>query len=141
MIEGDNYINAVKTFFSFLETEFEMNIIIEKQRGNIFYDIQYGDQTKIISISYENITDYMQIIVFLLDKGKMPNYDDKTRTLHLNVLNKSVVSKVDKMQITANIQYFAKYNATNKLERDLLKKAKELRLCISNFDFTNGTNL
>lgn len=134
MVEGKEYINNVESYFSFLESEFGMKVIEEKERGNAFYDVQYGDKYKIVSVSYENIEDYLQVIVFLLTKGRMPDYDDKSKTLHLNHLNGLVMSKVGKDKISSNAQYFSKYNAKDALARKLLKGAKELRLCLKHFD-------
>jgi len=130
MIEGKDYVDTVKKYYSFLNTEFNMSITDERVRGNAFYDIQYGDRTKIISINYENIEDYFQVTIFKLQNGKMPDYDDKTKTLHLNKLNVAVISRVDRSEFSLNNKYFAKFNAKDELERKLLKSAKELRLCL-----------
>ncbi len=130
MIEGNQYIEIVKVYFSFLVTEFGFNIFEEKIRGNAFYDVQYKDEARIVSISYENIEDYLQVIIFLLQNGKLPEYDDKTNTLHLNRLNAFFLSKIDRKEISLNSEYFAKINTNDELERKLLKSAKELRLCL-----------
>ena len=66
MIDGKEYIETVKEYYSFLTTEFNLPIVNEKVRGNAFYDVQYGDKTKIVSINYENIEDYFQVIIFKL---------------------------------------------------------------------------
>ena len=81
-----------------------MKVTEEKERGNAFYDVQYRNKDKIVSVSYENIEDYLQVIVFLLERGRMPDYDDKTKTLHLNHLNGLVMSKVGKDEISSNTQ-------------------------------------
>jgi hypothetical protein len=134
MIEGSQFTSTVKSYYSFLETEFGMKVIGEKERGNAFYDVQYGDNNKIVSISYENIEDYLQVIVFLSEKRRMPEYDDKTKTLHLNRLNGLVMSIIGRDEIGSNAQYFSKYSAMSELEQKLLKRAKELRLCLKHFD-------
>jgi len=134
MIEGKQYIETVKEYYSFLITECNLPIVNEKVRGNAFYDVQYGDKTKIVSISYENIEDYLQVIVFKLQNGEMPNYDDKTKTLHLNKLNAIVLSKVDRNEIILNNEYFAKFHSKDELQRKLLKSAKELRLSLKHFN-------
>jgi hypothetical protein len=134
MIDGKQYIDTVKKYYSFLNTEYNMPVTDEKVRGNAFYDVQYGDKTKVISINYENIEDYFQVTIFKLQNGKMPDYDDKTKTLHLNKLNAAVISKADKSEINLNNEYFAKYSAKDELERKLLKSAKELRLCLKHFN-------
>jgi len=128
------YIETVKLYYSFLEAEFGFNQTNETINGNAFYDVEFKDKERIISISYENIEDHLEVIVFLLQNGKMPDYDDKTKTLHLKQLNRLVMAKVSKDEINLNAEYFASYNAKNELERKLLKEAKELRLCLKHFN-------
>lgn len=134
MVDGSEYIKIVKLYYSFLESEFGFNTPNETINGSAFYDIEYRDGQKVISISYENIEDHLEVIVFKLQNGKMPDYDDKSKTLHLNQLNKLVMPKVDKTEMSSNVAYFSKYNAKDELERKLLKEAKELRLCLIHFN-------
>ncbi len=133
MIEAKKYIETVKDYYSFLITECDLLIINEKIRGNAFYDIQYGDKTKIISISYENIEDYFQVIIFKLQNGEIPDYDDETKTLHLNKLNEAILSKIDKNEFYLNNVYFSKFHSREKLQKKILKSAKELRLFLKHY--------
>ncbi len=133
MVEDIEYIETVKLYYSFLETEFGFKKTNETINGNAFYDVEFTDNEKIVSISYENIEDHLEVIVFMLKDGKMPDYDDKTKTLHLKQLNKLVMTKASKQEINANAEYFTNYIAKNELERKLLKEAKELRLCLKHF--------
>jgi hypothetical protein len=133
MVEDLEYIEAVKLYYSFLETEFGFSKANETVNGNAFYDVEFKDGERIISISYENIEDQLEVIVFMLQNGKMPDYDDKTKTLHLQQLNRLVMVKANKEEINSNAEYFAKYKVKNELERKLLKEAKELRLCLKHF--------
>jgi len=128
MIEGKDYIEIVKWFYSFLEIEFGFKKENETINGNVFYDIEFKDKEKIVSISYENIENHLEIVVFMLQNGRMPNYDDKTKTLHLKHLNGIIMAKINKDDINNNAAYFAKYNTKNEIEQKLLKGAKELRL-------------
>jgi hypothetical protein len=134
MIDSSEYIKIVNDYFEFLKTEFDFKLLEEKVRGNAFYDIKYKDASRVVSISYENIEDYLLATVFLLQNGEMPDYDDKTKTLHLKQLNRLVISKASKEEINLNAEYFTKYNAKTELERKLLKEAKELRLCLKHFN-------
>ena len=134
MVEGTEYIKTVESFYSFLESEFGFKKVNETVNGNAFYDVEYKDSEKAISISYENIEAHLEVIVFKLLNGKMPDYDDKSQTLHLNRLNGLVMSKADKDEISSNARYFSKYNTEDELGRKLLKGAKELRLCLKYFD-------
>jgi hypothetical protein len=133
MIDGNEYIAIIKQFYSFLETEFDFKKKNEIINGNAFYDVEFNNKEKVVSISYENIEDHLEIIIFMLQDGKMPDYDDKTTTLHLSQLNRLVMEKASKEEINSNAGYFAKYNAKNEMEQKLLKGAKELRLCLKHF--------
>ncbi|HRP33212.1 MAG TPA: hypothetical protein PKV73_15040 [Agriterribacter sp.] len=134
MVEDFEFIETVKLYYSFLETEFGFSKTNETINGNAFYDVEFKDKERIISISYENIEDHLEVIVFMLKNGTMPDYDDKTRTLHLKQLNRLVMATASREEINSNAGYFAKYNAKNDLERKLLKEAKELRLCLKYFN-------
>ena len=134
MVEDLEYIETVKLYYSFLETEFGLSKVNETINGNAFYDVEFKDKERVISISYENIEDHLEVIVFMLQNGKMPDYDDKKKTLHLKQLNRLVMAKASKEELNLNAEYFAKYNAKNELERKLLKEAKELRLCLKHFN-------
>ena len=134
MIDSNQYIKTIKDYFDFLITEFDYKLSDAKIRGNAFYDMQYRDKARVVSISYENIEDYLLVIIFMLQNGEMPDYDDKSKTLHLNKLNAIVLSKVDKSEINLNNEYFFKFQPKEELERKLLKSAKELRLCLKHFN-------
>jgi DNA primase catalytic subunit len=134
MIDGKIYIEKVKLFFSFLVTEFGFNQIKEIENGNAFYDVEYRDTKKSISVSYENIEDYLQVIVFKLNNGRLPDYDDKTHTLHLSELNKAVLSRLGSNDMRENNLLFSKFEAKDNIERKLLKSAKELRLSLKHWD-------
>jgi len=130
MIEGTFFIKKVKCYFNFLETECEYRIQCEKINGNLFYEILYQDDNTAVSISYENIENYLLVIVFLLQEGKLPNYDDKTKTLHLNELNARIMRLIGADEINSNLHFFLKFSAQNPIEKSLLKSARELRLCL-----------
>jgi hypothetical protein len=130
MIDGKEYIKTVKEYFSFLETEYNMKLSDEVINGSLYYDVSYRDKTHSISISYENGEDYLQVIIFILHNGKLPNYDDKTRTLHLSRLNSVVFPTVNKNDLSLNNECFLQFREAGGLKGKLLKSAKELRLCL-----------
>lgn len=133
MIEGLEYIEVVKLLYSFLESEYNFNILNESINANVFYKVNYRHLGRVVSISYENIEDYLVVNIFKLNNEQMPDYDDKRMTLHLNKLYAAIISKLDRNEINLNNEYFAKFQAKNELERKLLKSAKELRLCLKHF--------
>lgn len=133
MVEGEKYIKNVKAYFNYLVTEFGFKISSEKIRSNVFYELQYADGSRIISISYENIENYLQVIIFILHNGNLPDYDDKRNALHLDRLNTQVMSNTERSEIILNNEYFLKFNPETELEKKLLKSAKELRICLKCF--------
>ncbi len=143
MINGKRYVQLVKAYFSFLVSEFGLNLPEAQVLGNVYYDVRYSDRDKIVSISYENIEDYLLVIIFLLENGKLPDYDDKSKTLHLAGLNVRIMEKVTQQQRVANSRYFSMFTPEDELERKLLKGAKDLRLCLRHLKELSGmrTNL
>ena len=130
MISGKQYIETAKKIFSFLETEFGFRKEKETINGSAFYDLEYRNTDKAISISYENMEDHLEVIVFILENGNLSHYDDKTKTLHLKDLNKSIISKRNPDDIKLNSNYFTDYKVESVIDKKLLKEAKELRLCL-----------
>jgi hypothetical protein len=127
MIKAEEYISLVETYFSFLKEEFDFAIIEIKKTSNSFYSVRYGNENRVISISYENIEDYFTVIIFILANGELPNYDDKERTLHLDQLTQ-FISSLNREEINKNNEYFKSLVAKNELNKKILKSARELRL-------------
>jgi len=134
MIDGNKYIEIVRIYFHFLITEFGFKVSEEIINGNFFYRLRYINKIKAVTISYENIEDYLSVFISILQNGELPDYDDKTKTLHLNRINAQILSRIDKNEISLNNEYFDKFNPKDELERKLLKSAKELRLCLKHYD-------
>lgn len=132
MISEKEFIMSVKKIYSFLINEFNYSLIGKKNRTNLFYDVEYQQDESIISISYENREDYLQIILFRLNNGTLPNYDDKEKTFHLENLNKKILSLLSIEDFEENIDFFSRLTPLNQIENRLLKSAKELRLCLKN---------
>ncbi|MBD2700498.1 hypothetical protein IC229_07620 [Spirosoma sp. BT702] len=130
MIEGALYIERVSNYFEFLILEFDFDLVNKEIRGNTFYDVQYRNMAKVISISYENIEDYLLVNIFLLQNGELPNYDDSTKTINLNRISAFIIPKINNSEFNANNEFFSNCLAENTLERKLLKLAKTLRLCL-----------
>jgi hypothetical protein len=134
MIDSKKYKKHVMNSFSFLETEFKMNFGGETIHGNAYFDIRYKDKEKVISISLEPIENYFQVILYKLDNGKLPNYDDKTKTIHLDKLNKGILTKLDKKEFDENNKFFKDIELKSETEKLILKSAKDLRLCIKHYN-------
>ena len=136
MIQADRFIEVVDRTFSFLVTDYKMAQDGAKISGNVFYDICYRDTVKVISISLETIEDIFQVILFRLDDGKLPDYDDKSRTIHLNRMTTDILPTVDKPEFAANNRFFQDIQPADKTEELILKSAKELRLCLRYYNTT-----
>ena len=134
MISGADYVKVVGMFFSFLENDFGFIKTKETINGNAFYDVEYKANGKAISVSYENIADNLEVVMFLLENEEMPHYDDKTKTLHLEYLSNSILPNISQDEFESNAAYFAEYNSYSKIEKTLLKEAKELRLCLKHVE-------
>ena len=134
MIIGDKYISLVKAYFYFLEKEFNYKEKNITNRKNLFYDIEYQRDDIIISISYENREDYLQVIIFKTKNGVLPNYDDKESAIHLDALNRKILKHLSSEDFKENDRAFSRILATDKSENVLLKSAKELRLCLKNIN-------
>ncbi len=128
MITELEYFKFVNRYYSFLENEFGFIVKRKTANGNAFYDIEYENGEKIISISYENFAEYLEVIVFILIDGKKPDYDDKSRTLHLKQLNQRVISYSSKEEISFNTAFFSKFLPEKLIEKRLIKAAMCLRL-------------
>ena len=128
MISFEKYSELVKNSFSFLITEFEFNLNKIVENGNMFYDIEYSGINKVISISLETYENYIRVVIFKLDNGKLSEYDDKTKTNHLNQLTKEYFPKISKEEITENSLFFKNILTETETEKQIIKSAIELRL-------------
>lgn len=134
MIDDLEYKEKIYIFFDFLITEFGFEQSKEIFNGNMFYDIQFKDTERIVSISYENVEDYLLVIIYILENDILPNYDDKSKTLHLSYLTKFIFPKIDKNEIILNNESFSHMHESSKFGKRLLKMAKDLRLCLKFFN-------
>ena len=134
MIAAHAYLEAAKAYFHFLIPEFGFSLSMETARSVVFYDLEYRSPTQAISISYENLEDYFQVIVYQLVNQQLPSYEDKRRTLHLQSLNQVLGAIVGPADWIENQHHFRAFNPETTVERQLLKAAKELRLCLTHFD-------
>lgn len=137
MISGHEFISSVKKCFLFLIKNFSFELISEKNRPNLFYDVEYQKGDSIISISFETREDYLQVILFRLKNGQLPEYDDKEATIHLENLNKMILHHLREEDFKENNIFFSSIIAKNQIEKRLIKSAKELRLCLKNIDLLN----
>ncbi|MDP4216254.1 MAG: hypothetical protein Q8927_08630 [Bacteroidota bacterium] len=134
MIDAAAYFEEVKRYFIYLITEYSFWIRDEEIRANVYYDLRFRSQEKEISISYENLEDYFLVRLYLLHDGQMPKFNDKEGIMDLRKLNEVIISRLDKQEILLNNEFFANFSPSNLIGREILKAAKDLRLCLKHFD-------
>jgi len=133
MIEGNLYTQLVRSYFDFLVTEFDFKLLELNIKHNIFYEVQYKDKTKKVIISYKNLSAHLMVVVSMSQNKELSGKADDVTVLSLDQLAINVSSYIDKAEIYLNDKFFSKFYANGKLEMDLLKAAKELRLCLRHF--------
>ncbi|MBG6188387.1 hypothetical protein [Flavobacterium sp. CAN_S2] len=131
MITLKKNIELCKKSFSFLITEFECKLEKIIENGNVFFDINYAGTNKVISISLETYENYLRVVIFDLENGKLSDYDDKAKTIHLNQLTKEYFPKISKNEITENSMFFKNISTETEIEKQIVKCAKELRLVLN----------
>lgn len=87
-------------------TEFEFGILKKTENGNVFQHVEYGDTKRMVPISYKNVEDYLQVLLFRLINGAAPIYDDKGNSFHLSALNKKYNFPLIKRKYLKIIYFF-----------------------------------
>ena len=72
--------------------------------------------------------------LFTLDNGKRSDYDDNTKTFHLNKLTDKLLRTLDKTEFENNNRHFKDIEAKDETEKMILKSAKDLRLCLKHIN-------
>ena len=134
MIRGSDFIELVKKYYRFLVDEMKYIESDITNREGLFYDVEYKKNDSIISISYENRENFLQVILFKLKDGRRPDYDDKQSTIHLDKLNQTLIKTLNNGEFKENDSYFASITTSSNFEYKLFKLAKELRLCLKYTD-------
>lgn len=133
MISSQFFVTKVSDYFAFLVSGFDFEFDDLTVREDIYYEQRFNDGRKVVSISYENLEDYLKVTVYLLENGQLPAYDDEQRTLLLGQINAAVFPNIGKTEIEQNNNYFACFQAQSEFEKHLLKQAKDLRLSLKYF--------
>ena len=132
MITSEKYIDFVTETFSYLIEEFDYENGNVKINGNIFYDVEFKNIDSVISISLETLENYPRVVIFKSENGILSDYDDRTKTTHLNQLTKEILPNLDKIDFELNERYFEIIKTETEIEKLILKSAKELRICLKN---------
>ncbi|MFT3796477.1 hypothetical protein [Flavobacterium sp.] len=130
IISEEKYMDFVQRTFLFLTEEFNYSVGNKKANGNIFYDINFEKEDSVISISLETLQDYLLVILFKLENGQLPRYDDKAKTIHLNRFTETVIKNNPDIDFLENNLHFKEISPSTEIEKLILKNAKELRICL-----------
>ncbi len=127
MITREEYINAVRKYFSFLVERYDFLEVEKKSKNSMLYDVEYTNKNLIISISYEIMGEGVNIDIFKILNDKRSDYDDYVNTIHLNRIMKSSQNEeiVEQLKVCKSLfEHFGKPEST--FEEELLKKAELL---------------
>jgi hypothetical protein len=99
------------------------------------YWISFTSTTHVVDVSYEpgEPGDALFVQVSMREKGKLSAFDDASKTLRLGDLNSRFMQFVRDEERNANEAVFRSVVAHDKMERLLLKFAKELRLVLPRY--------
>jgi len=99
------------------------------------YWISFTSNTHVVDVSYEpgEPGDALFVQVSTREKGKLSAFDDASKTLRLADLNSRFMQFVRDEERNANEAVFRSVVAHDKMERLLLKFAKELRLVLPRY--------
>lgn len=134
VLNEDEYFLIIEKQFLYLVDEFNYKIINKKSGISFLYDVNFQTSNSMISVSYDRRDNNLQVILFILKDGHLPDYDDKEHTIHLEKLNNKIIPYLNKEEISDNNDFFRNIKPLNHFEKILLKLAKELRLCMKNTD-------
>jgi len=129
MIDGNLFFVSVKKYFNFLVIEQGFSLLEENTRGNIYFEVQFKKETTIISISYENHEDYLSIVIYKLQSGRIPSFNDKANIIELKSLTAKIIPDLDKIEINNNNEFFSEFHVDSLIEKKIMKSARNLRLC------------
>lgn len=128
-INEEQYFGVVTAYFSFLVTELGFNLSREYTNSSFFMMAEYRRGIELlVSIPYEQGNDYLDIMIFRLDNGREPHYDDLSRNLQLRRITDEILAGVSRNEKVANSKLFSQFHAGTDIEKRLLNAAKAMRL-------------
>lgn len=132
-LNHQEFLRVIKTCFSFLVTEFGFEIGPVSHIGNRYTGISYSDGIRKLATSVD-IIDGVSLRIRLLEDGEEPHYDDETRNLNLNSLNRRIFPHLSREEILTNKETFAHIHPESDFEKAIKNVAFEIRLALLNWD-------
>jgi hypothetical protein len=129
---GDRFLSV----FQFLTEEFGYEVAGTTSVRDVYQEIVFGKTGQVISVSYENADDDLQVVLFKVKDGKLPDFDDETHTLHLTDMTDDVLARLTPGQIQEYKKWFSDINSETRLDKQLQESAAWLRLCLRHAHLT-----
>ena len=98
-----------------------------------FYAVEFTGSSFAISVSYEPGDEALFVFVFTRRDGQLSNIDDPLQTPRLTHLNKRYMHTVTPEEYARAEREFGSVLATDEMERQLVKYAKELFLVLPKY--------
>ncbi len=73
MFNKDEYFSIIEKQFMFLLDEFEYQVINEKSKISFLYNVNFQKSNSMISVSFDIRENYLQVILFILKDGHLPD--------------------------------------------------------------------
>jgi len=130
--ENASFREIVIQYFADFLRDHGFSLSPERQTGGKFVNVDFACPDCTISISFEYGEDYLLVILQKAGCVGVLDFDNPERTMRLEDLTRRVLPTVASEAFQANDRYFAdlQITATTLLRREVLKRAKDLRLCL-----------
>jgi len=125
-MENFEFIEYVKKEFNFLITEFDFKI--EKEiKDQLVYGVLYKNTSKAIQVYYEVLDQLSFVMIFRLNNGELPAWDDTANAVPLHKISDfvSTVYEIDKSVLPP--AFDRDTYKKNSVLNDLNKKARSLK--------------
>ena len=131
-MDGQEFINIVSKGFAPFLKELGFSLNTPSISGRM-YRADFSGSRNVVSISYEPGNDALFIAIFSLENGVPSSYDDLLKTPRLANLNKRYMHLVTASDRFKNEAAFESVRPAGRVEKLLMKSAKELRLILPKY--------
>ena len=128
-MNGQDFLRVIRdAYLPFLtEIGFSME---EPSISGRFYRASFISSTNSVWVSYEPGDNELSVYVFSLEKGRLSEVDDSSKTPTLSDLNNKYMHLVSKEEHVENESYFSSVGVRDNKEKSLLKCAKDLHIVL-----------
>ena len=101
----DDILNTFRADFAFLKGEFGFEER-EQRITNFCGGIEYRAKDKVVSVSYDQRQDHLDVRVLRLDRGRMPDFDDARFVDSLSKLSERILPSLSRDDREQNAKAF-----------------------------------